>query len=94
VSFPWSARRSGMERGKRHSARDVSEAGEWQRYDFNGKVERSFIFGKITVIGDNMMRLVGIMVCDSFRNDIVEFVYILIMCHLSYDVMCFCIDMN
>jgi hypothetical protein len=28
-----------MERGKRHSTRDVSEAGEWQRYDFNGKVE-------------------------------------------------------
>jgi hypothetical protein len=30
----------------------------------------------------------------SFSNNIVEFVYILIMCHLSYDVMCFCIDMN
>jgi hypothetical protein len=30
----------------------------------------------------------------SFSNDIVEFVYILIMCHFSYDVMCFCIDMN
>jgi hypothetical protein len=62
VSFLWSASRSGTERGKRHSARDVSEAGEWQRYDFNGEVESSFIFGKIIVIGDNMMRLVGIMV--------------------------------
>jgi hypothetical protein len=30
----------------------------------------------------------------SFSNDIVEFVYILIMGHFSYDVMCFCIDMN
>jgi hypothetical protein len=38
-----------------------------------------------------MMRLVGIIFAISFRNDIVEFVYILIMCHLSYDVMCFCI---
>jgi hypothetical protein len=62
--FLWSASRSGTERGKRHSARDVSEAGEWQRYDFNGEVESSFIFGKIIVIGDNMMRLVGIMVCN------------------------------
>jgi len=64
VSFLWSASRSGMERGKRHSTRDVSEAGEWQQYGFNGEVESSFIFGKIIVIGDNMMRLVGIMVCD------------------------------
>jgi hypothetical protein len=67
VSFLWSASRSGTERGKRYSSRDVSEAGEWQRYDFNGKVESSFIFGKIIVIGDNMMRLVGIMVCN-FRS--------------------------
>jgi hypothetical protein len=67
VSFLWSASRSGTERGKRHSSRDVSEVGEWQRYDFNGKVESSFIFGKIIVIGDNMMRLVGIMVCN-FRS--------------------------
>jgi hypothetical protein len=57
-------KRKRHERGKRHSARDVSEAGEWQWYDFNGKVESSFIFGKIIVIGDNMMRLVGIMVCN------------------------------
>jgi hypothetical protein len=64
VSFLWSASRSGTERGKRHSMRDVSEAGEWQRYDFNGEVESSFIFGKIIVIGDNMMRLVGIIVCN------------------------------
>ena len=39
------------------------------------------------VIGDNMMRLVGIMVAISIRNDMVEFVYILIMCHRIYDVM-------
>jgi hypothetical protein len=55
---------------KRHGAREAAQregrlqAGEWQRYDFNGKVESSFIFGKIIVIGDNMMRLVGIMVCN------------------------------
>ena len=53
-----------MERGERHSTRDVSEAGVWPRYDFNGKLEGSFIFGKMIVIGDNMMRLVGIMVCN------------------------------
>jgi hypothetical protein len=41
-----------------------------------------------------MMRLFGIISAISFNNNIVEFVYILIMCHLSYDVMCFCIDMN
>ena len=64
MSFLWSASGSGTERGKRHIARDVSEAGEWQRYDFNGKVESSFIFGKIIVIGDNMMRLVGIIVAN------------------------------
>ena len=64
MSFLWSARRVGMERGKQHSVRDISEAGEWQRYDFNGKVGSNFIFGKIIVIGDNMMRLVGIMVCN------------------------------
>ena len=39
------------------------------------------------VIGDNMMRLVGIMVKISIRNDMVDFVYILIMCHRIYDVM-------
>ena len=64
MRFLWSESISGTERGKRHSARDVSEVGEWQRYDFNGKVENSFIFGKIIVIGDNMMRLVGIRVCN------------------------------
>ena len=87
MSFPWSASRSGTERGERHSTRDVSEAGVWPRYDFNGKVEGSFIFGKMIVIGDNMMRSVGIMVKISIRNDMVEFVYILIMCHRIYDVM-------
>jgi hypothetical protein len=30
----------------------------------------------------------------SFNNDTIEFVYILIMCHFSYDVTCFYIDMN
>jgi hypothetical protein len=64
VRFLWSTSRSGMKQGKRHSMRDISEAGEWQRYDFNGEVERSFIFGKIIVIGYNMMRLVGIIVCN------------------------------
>ena len=34
-----SARRSDTERGKRHSTRDVSEAGVWLRYDLIGKVE-------------------------------------------------------
>jgi hypothetical protein len=94
VSFLWSASRSGTERGKRHSTRDVSEAGVWPRYDFNGKVESLFYIRQIIVIGDNMMRLLALYFAISFRNDIVEFVYILIMCHLSYDVMCFCIDMN
>ena len=34
MSFLWSACRSDTERGKRHSMRDVSEAGVWLRYDF------------------------------------------------------------
>ena len=50
VSFPWSASRSGTERGEWHNTRDVSEAGVWLRYDFNGKVESSFIFGKILLL--------------------------------------------
>jgi hypothetical protein len=87
VSFLWSASRSGTERGERHSTRDVSEAGVWPRYEFNGKVESSFIFGKMIVIGDNMLRLFGIIVEISIRNELVEFVYILIMCHRIYDVM-------
>jgi hypothetical protein len=64
---------------KRHGARGAAQ--------HDGKVESSFIFGKMIVIGDNMMRLVGIMVEISIRNDMVEFVYILIMCHRIYDVM-------
>jgi hypothetical protein len=50
---------------KRHGAREAAQhegrlrSGRVARYDFNGKVESSFIFGKIIVIGDNMMRLVG-----------------------------------
>jgi hypothetical protein len=50
VSFLWSASGKRHGEGKRHSARDVSEAGEWQRYDFNGKVESSFIFGKLLLL--------------------------------------------
>jgi hypothetical protein len=39
VSLLRSASGSGKERGTRHGARDVSEAGEWLRYDFNsGKI--------------------------------------------------------
>ena len=48
-----------------------------------------FIIWKIIVIGENMMRLLALYIAISFSNDIVEFVYILIMRHLSYDVMCF-----
>jgi hypothetical protein len=40
------------------------------------------------------MRLLALYFAISFSHDIVEFVYIVIMCHLGYDVMCFCIDMN
>jgi hypothetical protein len=39
VSLLRSTSGSGKERGTWHGARDVSEAGEWLRYDFNsGKI--------------------------------------------------------
>jgi hypothetical protein len=68
VSFLWSASRSGTERGKRHSARDVSEAGVWLRYDFNGKVESILYSAKLLLLVDNMMRLVmALCIFGKFR---------------------------
>jgi hypothetical protein len=40
------------------------------------------------------MRLLALYFAISFSHDIVEFVYIVIMCHLGYDVIGFCIDMK
>ena len=53
-----------------------------------------FYIRQFIVIGDITMRLLALYFAISFSHDIVEFVYIVIMCHLGYDVMCFCIDMN
>jgi hypothetical protein len=67
VSFLWSASRSGTERGKRHSARDVSEAGVWLRYDLIGKVE-DVLYSANYCYWDNMMRLFGIIFCDFVQQ--------------------------
>jgi hypothetical protein len=38
----------------------------------NGRIVKAFYIRQFIVIGDNMMRLVGIIDEFSFRNDIVE----------------------